>query len=109
MWLDLTNAGDQLSGRGEKPQCFPNKLVSASVPSDLKNPCLFHLGLSKQCLLGALYPNEFLQTTEGSVYRKAFQVAFLKQLTFGSGHVDKRTQHIKFIIFFNLTLSLTKP
>lgn len=32
----LPNAGDQLSGRGERPQCFPNQLISASVLSDLK-------------------------------------------------------------------------
>lgn len=34
-WPRLPNAGHQLSGRGERPQCFPDQLISASVLSDL--------------------------------------------------------------------------
>ena len=40
--------------------------------------------------------------SEGSMYRKALQVIQLKQLSFGSEPVDKRTQHID--VLFSLTL-----
>lgn len=58
-WPRLPNAGHQLSGRGERPQCFPDQLISASVLSDLggKKACVFHSGPSERCPLGGVYPN----------------------------------------------------